>query len=247
MTPPDSVLGRLLQELSWEGKNIARYRHGGAGYENVLTAEAFIGLDFLPREAFLGAVLRRATGADTARAKLAQEIEDAQITVLPDEVKLRPSQGSYQDQLVVQPDALISSPNCFALVEAKRIRGGAFQAEQLSREYVAVMRDAGGRTPLLLLLLGAPPPVVVKGLGRLSLEDAVLRGLGAVLATAEDHGLDEETLRAGLPGALARITWQEIGEVVRQQQASFRSSDPAVEGTVERLADSVVHAIERHA
>ena len=44
----------LLDELSWEG-NAWKYREGGLGLENVLTAEVFQALDFLPREAFLGA------------------------------------------------------------------------------------------------------------------------------------------------------------------------------------------------
>jgi hypothetical protein len=58
-----SVLGRLLEELSWEGSSIRRYRHGGRGYDNVLTAEVLLALDFLPRQAFLGAVLRVAHGS----------------------------------------------------------------------------------------------------------------------------------------------------------------------------------------
>ena len=45
-----SVLGRLLEELSWAGNTIRNYREGGRGYENVLTAEALQGLDFLPRK-----------------------------------------------------------------------------------------------------------------------------------------------------------------------------------------------------
>ena len=54
-----SAIDRLLDELSWEG-NARKYRGGGRGLENVLTAEVFQALDFLPRDAFLGAVLRGA-------------------------------------------------------------------------------------------------------------------------------------------------------------------------------------------
>lgn len=46
--------------------------------ENVLTAEALQGLDFLPRRSFLGAVVEQAHGAETARSLLASEMEDAQ-------------------------------------------------------------------------------------------------------------------------------------------------------------------------
>ncbi|MBE9020222.1 hypothetical protein IQ272_29640 [Chroococcidiopsidales cyanobacterium LEGE 13417] len=42
-----SVLGRLLEELSWVGSTIGSYRTGGRGLENVLTAEVFQALDFL--------------------------------------------------------------------------------------------------------------------------------------------------------------------------------------------------------
>ena len=40
-----SAMGRLLEEISWEG-NARKYRHGGRGLENVLTAEFFLALDF---------------------------------------------------------------------------------------------------------------------------------------------------------------------------------------------------------
>ena len=61
-----STLGRLLEELSWLGTTIRNYRNGGRGYENVLTAEALQGLDFLPRSTLLGSVL----SASQARTKL---------------------------------------------------------------------------------------------------------------------------------------------------------------------------------
>ena len=53
-----SVLGRLLEELSWVGKTIKNYREGGRGYENVLTAEVFQSLDFLPRKHFFGEIVK---------------------------------------------------------------------------------------------------------------------------------------------------------------------------------------------
>ena len=41
-TPP-SAIGRLLDEISWEG-NARKYRGGGLGRENVLTVEVFSAL-----------------------------------------------------------------------------------------------------------------------------------------------------------------------------------------------------------
>lgn len=64
-----SALGRLLEELSWVGSSIRGYRSGGRGYENVLTAEVLGALDFMPRSAFLGAVIAAAHGADVTRER----------------------------------------------------------------------------------------------------------------------------------------------------------------------------------
>ncbi len=49
-----TVLGRLLEELSWEGHGRIKtaYRTGGRGQENVLAAEVLMPLDFLPRSQF---------------------------------------------------------------------------------------------------------------------------------------------------------------------------------------------------
>jgi hypothetical protein len=163
--PADSTLGRLLQELSWEGRSVRNYRDGGLGRENVLTAEVLTALDYLPRTAFLGAVLAAAHGADQARSQVMSEVEEAVITLLPDEVRLQPRNPHQQDGLVVQPDAIISSSNSYVLVEAKRLRRSSFQPEQLAREYLAVTQQANGRTPLLLLILGAPPPVAGRASG----------------------------------------------------------------------------------
>lgn len=75
------------------------------------------------------------------------------LLVLPPEVKLRPSGDSYQQQLVVQPDASLVGSHTHTLIEAKRLRQGSFQREQLAREFVAVTREAGSRIPLLLLII----------------------------------------------------------------------------------------------
>jgi hypothetical protein len=82
---PDNrlALGRLLQELSWADVALSQLRDGGRGIENVLTAEVFQALDFLPRAYFLAPLLRAGHVAGAARARLADEAEDAAITVLP--------------------------------------------------------------------------------------------------------------------------------------------------------------------
>lgn len=212
----------------------------------MLTAEVLTALDYLPRTAFLGAVLAAAHGAEQARSRLMTEVEEAVITVLPDEVRLRPAGADQQGGLVVQPDAMIKSSGCYVLVEGKRLRRSSFQPEQLAREYLAVMQDASGRTPLLLLILGAPPPVSVQGLGRLSLQDSVAGQLPSVLSRTSCIGLGEADLLRRLPETVAWTTWPDVQQVAMRQHADFCSATPAVAGTMARLVASINDAIIRH-
>ncbi|MBA3250407.1 MAG: hypothetical protein H0T66_08930 [Geodermatophilaceae bacterium] len=112
----------------------------------MLTAEVLQALDFLPRDAFLGGVLRAAHGADAARRRAAEEIESAAVSIL-DEVRLNPSATARGKQLVVQPDALIRSANAYTLVELKGLRANSFGPRQLAKQYVTAVREAEGRSP----------------------------------------------------------------------------------------------------
>lgn len=167
------------------------------------------------------------------------EIEKAELTLLPDELLIKRHDAGA---VVVQPDGVLVSPSCYVLIEAKRIRRSAFQAEQLAREYAAVLQEAHGGTPLLLLLLGAPPPVSVAGEGRLSVEEAVARHLGKFSPPAELPRLLEE-----LGTVVAWTTWDQLREVVESQAAAFRSDDDSVAGSVARLSGAVTDAVRRHA
>ena len=69
-----SVIGRLLEEISWEGSRVKQYREGGRGMENVLTAEVLLPLTYLPRAPFLAPVLRSAHGASAAVELAAAEL-----------------------------------------------------------------------------------------------------------------------------------------------------------------------------
>ena len=237
----------MLQEISWSGSSVRAYRDGGRGYENVLTAEALTALDFLPRAAFLGGVVSAAVGADEARGVLASQVEEASVTLLPDDLLLGSKNTPHDDRVVVQPDGILTSPQCYVLIEARRIRRSSFQPEQLAREYAAVLQHSGERSPLLLLLLGSPPPVAVKGLGRLSLIDAVDAGLPAVL---NRMGQDSPPLRSQLlnrlPEVVAWITWDDLCNVLEDRLASFDSPDPSVQACVTRLVQSALSAVARH-
>ncbi len=237
-----SVLGRLLEELSWVGPQIRNYRAGGQGYENVLTAEALQALDFLPRTRFLGPVIAAAHGADAARQQLVTEIEQAKLVLLPEEIVLGARSSA---PVIVQPDGLLTSPRCYAMLEAKRIRSSSFQPQQLARELVAVIAEARGRAPLLLLLLGKEPPVQVQGHGRLTIDDAVRLHLRTVLDRCAPD-LDHDGLLAAVPRTVAWITWQELQAVVSAQAESEPSEDPSTRASVARLAVAVTDAIDRH-
>lgn len=235
-----SVIGRLLEEVSWEGAGVRAYRDGGRGRENVLTAEVLSPLAYLPRSAFLGEVLRSAHGATGACHQAAREIEEAEITLLPDESRIPGT------DLVVQPDATMSMPSCHVLVEAKRIRRSAFQAEQLAREYVTLLSDAGAKTPLLLLVIGAPPPVAVQGHGRLDPVEAVMLHLETVVSRANESVGTLASISVQVPDVLAWITWAEIAEIVTREAAAFTGLSHGLSGTVDRLASTVTTAINWH-
>lgn len=237
-----SMVGKLLEEVSWE--HATNYRQGGRGRENVLTAEVMMALDFLPRERFLGSVIRAAEGADQARNVLINEIEDAELRFLPGDMALAPNRAG-NGQLVVQPDALITSPSSFVLVEAKRVRASSFQPEQLAKEYVATMAHAGTRTPLILLL-GARPPVLVRGRGRMSVEQAISSELESVLLRAKNEHLMMDLMVERIPEVFCWITWPELSAVVARQAAGLSSADPSVNASVRRLAKSVCSSIAWH-
>lgn len=238
-----SMVGKLLEEVSWE--HATSYRQGGRGRENVLSAEVMMALDFLPRDRFLGSVIRAATGADRARTVLINEIEEAEFRFLPGDMTLAPNRPG-NDQVAVQPDALITSRSSFVLVEAKRVRASSFQPEQLAREYVATMAHAGSRTPLILLM-GAEPPVLVRGRGRMSLEQAISTELGSVLLRANNDQLAVDGLIEGIPGVFCWITWMELSDAIRTQAADFSMPDQSVNDSVKRTANSICSSIAWHA
>ncbi|MEV8373678.1 hypothetical protein AB0P21_13115 [Kribbella sp. NPDC056861] len=235
-----SVLGRLLEEISWEGRLVRGYRNGGRGRENVLTAEVLGPLSYLPRSTFLAAVFRAAHGADETRELLAREAEQSQLTLLPDESTLSPG-GT-----VVQPDGLLTTPSCHVLIESKGMGKSAFQREQLSREYLCVLRDAGPARPLLLLIIPNEPPVPVKGHGRLSIEAAINLYLEPVLARTAGLDVPAEDVVARIPESVAWLTWSELQRAVADARIDLTAVPASVAGTVERLKADLLTAIDWH-
>lgn len=77
-----------------------------------------VALDFPPRDRFLGAAIPGAEGADHARNVLINEIKEAELRFLPGDMTLRPSRPG-NDELVVQPNALITSPSSASPVHVR--------------------------------------------------------------------------------------------------------------------------------
>lgn len=232
-TGPPTPLTSLLDEISYEG-NAKKYRGGGRGTENALTAEVFDALALLPRRAFLGGVLAAAQGADLARAALIASIELADVHVLPGDVQPETGDGR-EAPWSVQPDAIISSTSAYCLVEAKRIQGGSFQPRQLARTAITARDRAGGRPSLVLLVLGSPPPILVKGRGRRTVD----------AATTADEVIGFE-----IPDpttTVAWTTWNQIAQASENGLAMLPSAtDPSLAASIERLARRVSGSVRWH-
>ncbi|MHA7181601.1 hypothetical protein ACX80J_15965 [Arthrobacter sp. MDB2-24] len=239
--PPPSMIARLLEEISWE--KATKYRRGGRGMENVLTAEVLIALDLLPRSHFFAALIDSCAGASGTRARLAEQAEIAEMSLLSGDMSVNPLRAAAK--FIVQPDALISTPDVFAFVEAKRIRTSAFQPEQLAREYVAVMTNARDRLPLLFLL-GVEPPVAVKGLGKMTLHDAIQLHLPAVLERAGEIGFSEDELMTRVDDVVCWISWDALASSVSEQMASFSCADSSTDAAVQRIGQQAMNAIDWH-
>jgi len=241
-TASSSIVGKLLEEISWE--KARDYRAGGQGRENVLTAEVLVGLDFLPRTQFLGAVIRAAHGADTARNQLAAEAEDLQMNFLPGDFSF--GSGAGRATLVVQPDAIFETPSTYTLVEAKRIRYGSFQPEQLAREYITLMANAGSAKPILLLL-GVAPPVRVKGHGQLEIVEAVGNFLGPLLGRVGNETLPSEAeLMARIPEVFCWISWPELDQCVRDAANGYTAGHDSGDASVRRITAFIHNAVAWH-
>ncbi|OUM41062.1 hypothetical protein B8W73_11980 [Arthrobacter agilis] len=212
--------------------------------ENVLTAEVLIALDLLPRRHFFAAVIDSCSGAAGTRAQFAEQAEVAEISLLPGDMSVNPF-GAAAKKFIVQPDAVISTGDVFAFVEAKRIKTSAFQPEQLAREYVAVMSNAAERTPLLFLL-GVEPPVSVKGLGKMPLHDAIRLYLPAVLERAGFTRFSEDELMDRVDDVVCWISWGALASSVRAQLESFSCGDSSTDASVQRVGTQVTNAILWH-
>ena len=239
---PPSAIGRLLREISWEG-NARIYREGGRARENVLTTEVFSALDLLPRTAFLGGVIRTASGADAARSALIAEVESAFLTLLPGDAALDPTLSAT----TVQPDVIIACPSVYCLVEAKRIKSTQFQKEQLAREFLVTLQEAGARVPLLLLVLGKEPPIRVQGLGRVGIFEAIECSMETVANMTARCQVPMQDLAKRVDEVVAYTTWARLGTAVSTAVDQFAHGDESVRASIGRAAGLIRSSLDWHA
>lgn len=228
----DSFIGRLLEEISWEGALVKGYREGGRGRENVLVAEVWQALHYLPREAFLGEVLKRTSNAQGQVLRL--DTESARLGLLPDEI-------SISDGVGVQADVHISTDEALVLVEAKRIRSSQFQQFQLARELMAVEQAARGKRPVLLLVLSTAPPIKVSGTpGRITIDEAIRTALLQITNPREAARLSDL-----IAETVYWTTWDDIAAAT-ERGLSRIDGDASARASITRLAHDLLRSIEWH-
>lgn len=126
------------------------------------------------------------------------------------------------------------------MVEAKRIRSATFRVKQVARTLMALNHIAQGREGLVLLVVAEPPPISVMGHGRLEIADAVELGLTEL---APDEA---ERLRVFAKRSIAWVTWEQISGATISALLDVTLVDASVAGSVGRIAQSIVRAIEWH-
>ena len=243
-----SIIGRLVEEISWAGQNVKKYRNGGVGYENVLTAEILQALDLLPRKRYFAEIIRRSHGRlSKAKSILIKEMEDAKITFLPGNHYLKPSLNSHQKALAVQPDAIINTPKVFTLVEAKRLKTCYFMPQQLAREYVIATRNCKARLPFLLLFLRKEPPIKVNGHGRMNIKENILLYLEEVIGFAENYPYSINDSIEMIDDVVSWITWGEIKDIVNEQlEIEKEYISLSNYNSFKRIVDNINYAINIH-
>ena len=211
----------------------------------------------MPREHFLGQIIRQLHSINgdgsinEVQTKFLEHIEDLSFTLLPLRFKFRINDEKATTK-TVGPDALLGletggEGGVYAFIEAKRIKRGSFQPEQLAREYVVLMREAGMKVPLLILILGQVPRIKVKGLDQKQpIKAAISENLKPVLDKVDSPRYDLPELTNRIDRTVAWITWDEIRQIVRQQQRVFNAETPSTQAAIERVANSIIEAIDFH-
>lgn len=244
-----SPIGKMLSDISWEGRLVSKkYRDGGRGKENVLTTEIFLALQFLPRFPFIDEVVSTFVSESDRKSFLTpEEIESSEFIVFPSgRFALRPSALTHQQAIDVQIDALIQTDESAVFVEAKRIGGGSFQEEQMARTYLIALRESGIRCPRILFIPGKEPPVQVKGIGRLSIKEAISARLEEVYSKTEGLNFSLETAARRIDECVAWTTWPRISTAVENALNRYHNPDRSTTNAVFRTAKYLIDSTAWH-
>lgn len=244
-----SAFRALVHGMSWEGRTVVRkYRDGGKGVEEVLTAEVFQALQFLPRDPFIKQILEAVHSLDEEQPFSSHsEYKQADFLLSPaGRFALRPDESSHQQQMDVQFDAMIRTEESAIFVEAKRIGRSSFQPEQPARTYLIALRESAPLVPKVLFILGAPPPVAVAKHGKLDIETAVKQTLEEVYAKTQHLRFSLSEAVDRIRGTVGWITWQEISGAVTLANKGFSNADPFVVEAVNRTSRFVSESVKWH-
>lgn len=245
--PNLSVIGSLLGDISWAGKTVNKYRNGGKGLENVLSAEVLQLLDFLPRKEFLGELIKRLHSDNSVVIeKLYSEINEATFNLFPGNHYLKSKPTSHQKGISVQPDGILETPSVYGLLELKRIKKSSFQPLQLAKEFYLVTRDAKERIPLLILIISKEPPVAVQSNGRVDIFDYIKKTLPDVYQVADSHHLTENQVKGLVNQHVAWITWPEIRSTVIHLKEKYDGSKSSINASIARICEALITAIDFH-
>lgn len=239
----------LVHGMSWEGRTVvSKYRNGGKGVEEVLTAEVFQALEFLPRRPFVRSIFEKIHTLDEGSSFVPpSEHKTSQFLLSPaGRFVLRPDESTHQTQIDVQFDGMIRTADSNIFVEAKRIGRSSFQKEQPARTYLVALRESAPKRPKVLFVLGSPPPVSVASLGRRGIEDAILATLDDVYAKTQHLDFSLAEAKARISETVGWITWSEIAEAVADANEEFQNPDEYVVDSVNRLTRFVQECIEWH-
>ena len=244
---PKTMIGRILSEVSWTGKNVKGYRDGGAGYENVLTAEVFQLLDFLPRSVFLNKVLQNVNMLNGNKYKISTDnSEKMNLDILPGNYYLKEKYNSHQTGMPVQPDGILESDELYIMLEAKRIKSSSFQPQQLAKEFYLMTREMQDKKPLLLIVLGKKPPVLIKGKGRRAIADDILLEIDSISQKANYHPLTNDQIESLVKDSVGWITWDEVLKICKEQLTLIDSDNSTYTNSIKRMVQELDKVVKRH-
>lgn len=242
-----TIIGRILSEVSWAGRKVKDYRKGGAGFENVLTAEVFQLLDLLPRNKFLYKILEKIKMMDGQKFFISKdEAEEMELDILPGNYYLKKNFKTHQEGMSVQPDGFIESNKTLIMIEAKRIKSSSFQQKQLAKEFFLLTREAKEKKPFLLLITSKNPPFLIKGLGRKKPEEDILDEIESVYLSANNHDLSLEDIKSRIKRSLGWITWFDIIDICHNQLENLNLKNSSYENSIKRMVKELDKVIKRH-